>query len=198
MKLTPLQRIAVPSSSVLSFLRTQVNVAFESPITKCAGVKRSRCAYTTNIRTPWNTTGTLGDGISTRTTRLPSAASRLQPASLSLPSLPCVPEYSSTARRSLSTSSTNHAWNMFKSKKGKRGLLQPPEAPSNLMEDGSTGGTGFSSSLGRMVRTANELKMRCTELDEHGNVTLVSGEFKKSELIAKVRLAPNNMRNDTS
>jgi magnesium transporter len=49
-----------------------------------------------------------------------------------------------------------------------------------------------------MVRTANELKMRCTELDEHGNVTLVSGEFKKSELIAKVRLAPNNMRNDTS
>jgi magnesium transporter len=66
------------------------------------------------------------------------------------------------------------------------------------MEDGSTGGTGFSSSLGRMVRTANELKMRCTELDEHGNVTLVSGEFKKSELIAKVRLAPNNMRNDTS
>jgi magnesium transporter len=198
MKLTPLQRIAVPSSSVLSFLRTQVNVAFESPITKCASLKRSRCAYTTNIRTLWNITGTSGDGISTGTTRLPSAASRLQPASLCLPSLPCVPEYSSMGRRSLSTSSTNHAWNMFKSKKGKRGLLQPPEAPSNLMEDGSTGGTGFSSSLGRMVRTANELKMRCTELDEHGNVTLVSGEFKKSELIAKVRLAPNNMRNDTS
>jgi magnesium transporter len=41
--------------------------------------------------------------------------------------------------------------------------------------------------LGRMSRTANELKMRCTELDEHGNVTMVSGEFKKSELIAKVR-----------
>lgn len=37
-----------------------------------------------------------------------------------------------------------------------------------------------------MTRAANELKMRCTELDEHGNVTLVSGEFKKSELIAKV------------
>jgi magnesium transporter len=198
MKLTPLQRIAVPSSSVLSFLRSQVNVAFESPITKCAGVKRSRCAYTTNIRTPWNTAGKSGDRISARTTRLPSAVLRLEPASPSLPSLPCAPEYSSMARRSLSTSSTNHAWNMFKSKKGKRGLLQPPEAPSNLMEDGSTGGTGFSSSLGRMVRTANELKMRCTELDEHGNVTLVSGEFKKSELIAKVRLAPNNMRNDTS
>jgi magnesium transporter len=52
--------------------------------------------------------------------------------------------------------------------------------------------------LGRMVRTANELKMRCTELDEHGNVTLVSGEFKKSELIAKVKLALNKMHNNTS
>ena len=39
------------------------------------------------------------------------------------------------------------------------------------------------------MRPTNELKMRCTELDEHGNVTLVSGEFKKSELIAKVRTA---------
>ena len=39
------------------------------------------------------------------------------------------------------------------------------------------------------MRPTNELKMRCTELDEHGNVTLVSGEFKKSELIAKVRMA---------
>lgn len=66
------------------------------------------------------------------------------------------------------------------------------------MDDTSTSGTGFSSSLGRMVRTANELKMRCTELDEHGNVTLVSGEFKKSELIAKVGLVPSNTPNDKS
>ncbi|KAF1360072.1 cora-domain-containing protein [Lizonia empirigonia] len=44
------------------------------------------------------------------------------------------------------------------------------------------------------MRTANELKMRCTELDEHGNVTLVSGEFKKSELIAKYGLLPRDLR----
>jgi hypothetical protein len=30
--------------------------------------------------------------------------------------------------------------------------------------------------------------LRCTEFDENGNVTLVNGEFRKSELIAKVRL----------
>ena len=41
------------------------------------------------------------------------------------------------------------------------------------------------ASLGRSKAT-NELKLRCTELDENGNVTLVNGEFKKSELIAKV------------
>ena len=41
------------------------------------------------------------------------------------------------------------------------------------------------TSLGRSKAT-NEMKLRCTELDENGNVTLVNSEFKKSELIAKV------------
>ena len=44
--------------------------------------------------------------------------------------------------------------------------------------------------LGRTVsaKATNELKLRCTEFDENGNVTLVNGEFKKSELIQKVSL----------
>lgn len=37
------------------------------------------------------------------------------------------------------------------------------------------------------AKAINEPRLRCTELDEHGNVTLVNGEFKKTELIAKVR-----------
>ena len=41
------------------------------------------------------------------------------------------------------------------------------------------------SSLGG--KTPNEPRLRCTEFDNTGNVTLVNGEFKKSELIAKVR-----------
>ncbi|KAF2005220.1 cora-domain-containing protein [Amniculicola lignicola CBS 123094] len=45
-----------------------------------------------------------------------------------------------------------------------------------------------------MTRSANELKIRCTELDENGNVTMVSGEFKKSELIAKYGLLPRDLR----
>lgn len=51
---------------------------------------------------------------------------------------------------------------------------------------------GFDNSFpspGRLVpnKAANELKLSCTEFDENGKVSLTSGEFKKSELIAKVR-----------
>lgn len=47
--------------------------------------------------------------------------------------------------------------------------------------------TGFlDDGLGRPLRPANELKLRCTEFDENGNVVLVNGEFRKTELIAKV------------
>lgn len=48
--------------------------------------------------------------------------------------------------------------------------------------------------LGRVSRPTNELKLRCTEFDESGNVTLINGEFKKSELIAKYGLLPRDLR----
>lgn len=50
-----------------------------------------------------------------------------------------------------------------------------------FLGDGSGPALGFSAG-----KASNELKLRCTEFDENGNVTLVNGEFKKSELIAKV------------
>ena len=43
------------------------------------------------------------------------------------------------------------------------------------------------ASLGRSKASrANELKIRCTEFNEEGKATLMDGEFKKTELIAKV------------
>ena len=56
-----------------------------------------------------------------------------------------------------------------------------PPLPSFLDEAAGT-------SLGRKKagKPGSELKLRCTEIDENGNVTTVNGEFKKSELIAKV------------
>ena len=47
---------------------------------------------------------------------------------------------------------------------------------------------------GRIIKPSNELKLRCTEFDEHGNVTVVNGEFRKSELTAKYSLLPRDLR----
>lgn len=75
----------------------------------------------------------------------------------------------------------------------KKAALKPddlPERPS-FLDDVS------SSVLGRskVGKASNEMKLRCTELNENGTVTLVNGEFKKSELIAKasIRAVPSYM-----
>jgi magnesium transporter len=54
-----------------------------------------------------------------------------------------------------------------------------------LIDDGADAGLNYKRSLA--AKAPNELRLRCTEFDINGNVTLVNGEFKKSELIAKVR-----------
>ena len=56
-----------------------------------------------------------------------------------------------------------------------------PPLPS-LLDD--VGGTALGRS--KAAKGSNELKLRCTEFNEDGKVTLVNGEFKKTELIAKV------------
>ncbi|KAG8528734.1 uncharacterized protein KY384_006421 [Bacidia gigantensis] len=64
-----------------------------------------------------------------------------------------------------------------------------PPLPSFLDDAAGT-------SLGRSKagKASSELKLRCTEIDESGNVTTVNGEFKKSELIAKYGLLPRDLR----
>lgn len=53
-----------------------------------------------------------------------------------------------------------------------------------LIDDGTE--TSFNIGRGLVSKATNELRLRCTEFDKNGNVTLVNGEFRKSELIAKV------------
>ncbi|OBT85834.1 hypothetical protein VE02_06019 [Pseudogymnoascus sp. 03VT05] len=61
---------------------------------------------------------------------------------------------------------------------------------------GDEGAEATAYALGRTMsaKAANEQKLRCTEFDENGNVVLVNGEFKKSELIAKYGLLPRDLR----
>lgn len=65
--------------------------------------------------------------------------------------------------------------------------LKPHDLPalSPFLEDGTEGNL---FNLGRTLaaKASNEIRLRCTEFDGNGNVTLVNGEFRKSELIAKV------------
>lgn len=202
MKPILLHRVAAPSPSVLNFLRAQVKAAFESPTLQCAQTNVQQHGYSTYRRTGWKSEGTLRGGSTYSlqrrgrledrnftTSRCLLAQKSPQSASAgsvvvqhaSRPSL----QYLATPNcRTFSTTRTNNSWNPFSSANIRRlAQLSPPAPPP---DENSQGAAGFGSSLGRIMRPANELKMRCTELDEHGNVTLVSGEFKKSELIAKV------------
>ena len=49
---------------------------------------------------------------------------------------------------------------------------------------------GGSTAVGifaiQLAKAATEPRLRCTEVDENGEVILMDGEFKKTELIAKV------------
>ena len=85
--------------------------------------------------------------------------------------------YASTGTRPL----WNRLWKEIFRKKQPLKTSDSPPLPSFLDDAGNT-------SFGRRkaIKGANELRLRCTEFDENGNVTFMDGEFKKSELIAKV------------
>ena len=65
--------------------------------------------------------------------------------------------------------------------------LEPDDLPS---QDGDGDHISmFNTPRQLRKKAALEPRLRCTEVDENGNVILIDGEFKKSELIARVRAA---------
>ncbi|RMZ74308.1 inner membrane magnesium transporter mrs2 [Pyrenophora seminiperda CCB06] len=194
--------VAAPSPSVLNFLRAQVNNAFERPLAQCTQANGERRGFVTSGRIGWGpekACRAIVQGMKRRN----GSEGRTFATSHCLPALDsslALGQYSKSAMRpagrtmyrDFSTTHSNNGWNFLKTAKMRR--LAQLQAPPSPPDENSPSSTGFSSSLGRMMRPTNELKMRCTELDEHGNVTLVSGEFKKSELIAKYGLLPRDLR----
>ncbi|KAM5508252.1 magnesium ion transporter [Microsporum canis] len=73
--------------------------------------------------------------------------------------------------------------------------LKPDDLPQNIpnFDDGNESNP-FNVGRNLALKVSNEPRLRCTELDGAGNVTLVNGEFKKSELIAKYGLLPRDLR----
>lgn len=62
--------------------------------------------------------------------------------------------------------------------------LKPDDLPSR--DDMEHGSSMFTNRRILSAKAALEPRLRCTEVDENGRVILMDGEFKKSELIAKV------------
>ena len=105
----------------------------------------------------------------------------VHPADLKRPGISFLTSYDRCgASRPESTDSRSFVKQLWQSKRRKTDW-RPRESspPTGFLDDGAN--------LGRNKgKISNELKLRCTEFNEDGKVILVNGEFKKSELIAKV------------
>lgn len=71
-------------------------------------------------------------------------------------------------------------WGMSAHRRGKP--LKAEDLPSDDFEQGSI----FNMRRVMTAKAGAEPRLRCTEVDENGEVILMDGEFKKTELIAKV------------
>lgn len=175
----------VPSPAVLRFLRIQADsLSFLASQKKACWTQTRLChsASIKNIASCNERVGnTLGQGLSTKTKMGASYQSTLPLACRSTRN-DSVNTCFSPGHRNFTTSPTTRKsfrpWHRIRQKPA--GPLQPNDIPpaSSFLDD--------NASLSRIVKPINELQLRCTEFDENGNVTLVNGAFKKSELIAKV------------
>jgi len=201
MKLVSLHSLATPSPALLRFLKAQTEVHSASFLSSNAPVACRRAPHHQSCRLA-STSSTPQHPPLPPSAReaSPMVASPQWPYSKSLASpvrsscldarnLSRSPRYEMShhlpftyPRRPFTSGGQKYFWNLRGLKKQKpvvhRQRSDLPPLASFLDDNGG---------LGRVSRPTNELKLRCTEFDESGNVTLINGEFKKSELIAKVR-----------
>lgn len=160
----PAGRPTAPSRTLLRFLRSQTEAALHAPAT--AHQRCSCLRVTGGIRflstACWRARAqpSLGFFYSTaNVTRKPGEAPRR--------------EHEPTWQERLWGSSA---------RKGAK-----PLKPDDLPLHDDLAPTMFNSRRVQTAKAALEPRLRCTEVDESGKVILVDGEFKKTELIAKVR-----------
>ena len=206
----PLHKAIVPSPTVLKFLRGQKDgfglciANSKNPRTNqyCGGrLMHHGATYITSvhgrrisIRT-MSTSGTIGNSIESSLFSLNSIWARKSRGNQvqAAPSFwyaydaccigrEALHDIRTAGSRAASTSSNGKDsggfWR-FKKDKPKASSRPNDISPLSGFLDGNT-------SLGPIQRPGNDQKLRCTEFDENGNVVLVNGEFKKTELIAKV------------
>lgn len=180
--LSPL-RPSVPSTSLLRYLRSQTGSANGSSV--CVHTRpRDLCheiAATGSSRrsSGWARPGRSEGGTTPEAGFTSTTGTRprfAHPASSSGRSL--FVRHTSTTRRPLLR-------RLFDLKRGKGSEHKNTRLNGPALIDDGTEGV-FNIGRGLAAKASNELRIRCTEFDMNGNVTLVNGEFRKLELIAKV------------
>lgn len=177
--LSPLKPSA-PSASLLRFLRSQSGLAshgvscprpnLQLPCPKA--LTSSRRASNLAYRNPCQSRATWS-----------AMALALQRASPLVSAKPML-LHSPALTRSASTSRRPLLRRLLDLRRGKNSDIKNHRNHSPTLTDEGT--ELFNLGRGLAAKASNELRLRCTEFDKSGNVTLVNGEFRKSELIAKV------------
>ncbi|KAL3473478.1 hypothetical protein BJX99DRAFT_233532 [Aspergillus californicus] len=190
---------SAPSASLLRFLRAQS----ESALTKNQLPTRRHVSTTRYSGLSWTTNSTRAKfDVVPCQTRLFSALNipserRTAACRCETPSVPWTP---STAICRLSQSPSSRDFSTTKDRpflrkiwdfRRKRATTDHCRGPG-LLDDGADGNLSLARALA--AKASNEMRLRCTEFDLNGDVTMVSGEFKKSELIAKYGLLPRDLR----
>lgn len=178
----------VPSKSLLRFLRhqTQSHYALQShPHQAAYNPSICRTLSTSSARSGRKPVSSLDD-----------AWSRSREPCKALPA----PRYNPPTPPQIRNASTDsHSLGFWRRWIRHRQALgrskHPPDSPTGHGNHDDTSAQLFnlSRTLARNAAGA-DLKLRCTEFDSNGSVTLVSGEFRKSELIAKYGLLPRDLR----
>lgn len=178
--------LPVPSRNLLRFMRRQTGmsltpVASAGPQRSCRQFSAAPCPPRKPLSTPYRS-------------RTSDSLSRRRPASLSPRCLWTTGAVQkardpdpSERDRAESASWQEKLWGNTANKGSKP--LHPDDLPSEGLGNSSF---VFQNRRNLAAKASLDPRLRCTEVDEHGNVILVDGEFKKTELIAKVSRATSS------
>ncbi|GJC97316.1 CorA-like Mg2+ transporter [Colletotrichum higginsianum IMI 349063] len=210
----PAIRTPVPSTSLLRFLRSQTEASSIFSRTQCAeagaAIRSSSARLAQNpqcLVRRLSRTGTRSISTSCRRPALvPASPFSSDPVTTRIgrkrraiePHSSPVAFFSTTcARRDACDDDSSSPRRTWKERlwgiRGRGGAkpLKPNDLP---FHDEGEAGSMFNSRRILTAKAALEPRLRCTEVDENGEVILVDGEFKKTELIAKYGLLPRDLR----
>ena len=211
-------RSSAPSKSLLRFLRSQSEAVSFFSANPEASTSRQHAPSTEPVKNPVGSISNRRHISSTSSRHAPPQSAYLDelrprlrdPSLKALPSPRHLQPHHSSHRftghfngtRFASTESKTSSLGFFRrllslgeDNPASKKKLCPDDLPPNRgpYEDPAAHFFNLSRALSRDPSGA-DLKLRCTEFDANGSVTLVSGEFKKSELIAKYGLLPRDLR----